>query len=412
MKILDAVQSQKAVEAFTILDSKKIVYIAGEVRSGKTATSMDVCRLGSFKEVLFLTKKKAISSIEGDFLDFGFDKHFNLTVINDESMHKLIDYEKFDVVIHDESHRFGGFPKPGKHTKTYKSMFYTLPQILLSGTPTPESFSQYYHQFWGSINSPWSNYTSFYKWAKDYVNVKPKRIGTHIVNDYTSGIEDKIMERVRPLTVTMTKAERGFKAIVEEEIMYVDMSPMTYRLTEQLLNDRVIEGDEETILADTPAKLQQKLHQLYSGTIKFESGNRKVIDYSKADFIIDNFKEKKIGMFYKFIAEYQALKERLGDRLTQEISEFNEDDNKWIALQVSSGSEGTNLSKADYLLMYNIDFSAKNYWQSRDRMTVMDRLKNVVIWIFSKGGIEDKVLKSVKGKKAYTTTIFKKQYKI
>jgi len=412
MKILDAVQSQKAVEAFTILDSKKIVYIAGEVRSGKTATSMDVCRLGSFKEVLFLTKKKAISSIEEDFLDFGFDKHFNLTVINDESMHKLDPSIRFDVVIHDESHRFGGFPKPGKHTKTYKSMFYSKPQILLSGTPTPESFSQYFHQLWVSEFSPWRSYASFYKWAKDFVDVKQKRIGTHIINDYTKGIEDKIMRDVKPLMITMTKAERGFKSKVEEEVMYVKMLPVTYKLTKQLLDDSVIEGKEELILADTPAKLQQKLHQLYSGTIKFESGNRKVIDYSKVDFIIDNFKDKKIAIFYKFIAEYQALKDKLGDRLTQEISEFDADPNKWIALQVSSGSEGTNLSKADFLLMYNIDFSAKNYWQSRDRMTVMNRLKNVVIWIFSKGGIEDKVLKSVKKKEPYTTKIFKKDFKI
>jgi hypothetical protein len=177
------------------------------------------------------------------------------------------------------------------------------------------------------------------------------------------------------------------------------------------MKDLVIEGNEEVILADTPAKLQQKCHQLYSGTIKFESGNRKVIDYSKVDFILERFKGRKIALFYKFIAEYQALKDRLGDKLTDDIEEFNNTD-KWIALQVVSGREGVNLSAADYLVMYNIDFSATSYWQARDRMTVKGREENKVYWIFSEKGIEDKVYKAVSKKKNYTSRIFKKDFKL
>jgi hypothetical protein len=56
---------------------------------------------------------------------------------------------------------------------------------------------------------------------------------------------------------------------------------------------------------------------------------------------------------------------------------------------------------------YNIDFSATSYWQSRDRMTTKDRLKSDVYWVFSKGGIEDKIYKAVTKKKSYTLTHFK-----
>jgi hypothetical protein len=97
------------------------------------------------------------------------------------------------------------------------------------------------------------------------------------------------------------------------------------------MKDLVVEGKDEVILADTPAKLQQKCHQLWSGTIKFESGNRKVLDYSKVDFIIEKFKGNKLAIFYKFVAEFDALKDRLGDKLTQDVTEFNETD-KWISL--------------------------------------------------------------------------------
>jgi len=81
-------------------------------------------------------------------------------------------------------------------------------------------------------------------------------------------------------------------------------------------------------------------------------------------------------------------------------------------LQVISGREGTNLSAADYLVMYNIDFSATSYWQARDRMTVQGRKENKVFWIFSRRGIEEKVMKAVTKKKKYTVNVFKRDFNI
>jgi hypothetical protein len=152
-----------------------------------------------------------------------------------------------------------------------------------------------------------------------------------------------------------------------------------------------------------------KLHQLYSGTVKFESGNAVVLDRSKAEFIKKHFEGKKIGIFYKFKAELRALKEVFGDTLCENLDEFNSTD-KHIALQVVSGREGISLRKADFIVYYNIDFSATSYWQSRDRMTTKDRPDNQVYWVFSKGGIEDSVYKAVQAKKTFTSQYFKKNY--
>ena len=115
----------------------------------------------------------------------------------------------------------------------------------------------------------------------------------------------------------------------------------------------------------------------------------------------------KVGIFYKFKAELEALKYVYGDNITTELSEFNETD-KSIALQIVSGREGISLKKAACLVYYNIDFSATSYWQSRDRMTTKDRVENDVYWIFSKGGIEKKIYKAVTNKKDYTLSHFKK----
>ena len=175
----------------------------------------------------------------------------------------------------------------------------------------------------------------------------------------------------------------------------------------RLKRDKVVEGKEEVILADTAVKLMQKVHQLCSGTVKFESGASMVLDYSKAEFIRERFNKQKVGIFYKFKEELNALKKVFGDDLTTELDEFNETD-KNIALQIVSGREGISLRKADALVYYNIDFSATSYWQSRDRMTTKDRLKNDVYWVFSEGGIEKDIYQAVARKKDYTLKHFKR----
>ena len=40
-----------------------------------------------------------------------------------------------------------------------------------------------------------------------------------------------------------------------------------------------------------------KLHQIYSGTVKFESGASQTLDLSKAKFIQNNLQEKRLVYF-------------------------------------------------------------------------------------------------------------------
>jgi SNF2 family DNA or RNA helicase len=72
---------------------------------------------------------------------------------------------------------------------------------------------------------------------------------------------------------------------------------------------------------------------------------------------------------------------------------------------------GINLSSADVLIFYNIDFSAVQYWQARARLQTLNRTKPAVVhWLFTQDGIEEKIYKAVLKKKDYTTYYFKKDY--
>ena len=411
MKELRDYQKEGAASGVEILRRHGIVYFQWAVRTGKSLTALETCKLYGAKKALFLTKKKAIGSIESDYTEFGFDEHFDILVTNDESMHKIDDCDSYDLVVHDEHHRFGSNPKPGKATKLFKQLFSRKPMIFLSGTPVSEGFSMMYHQFWVSDRSPWRQYANFYKWAKDgYVDVRQRKINGMNVNDYSNGNEHRIMGDIAHLCLTRTQEQSGFMSKITEHKLYVSMSPMTYAIEQKLIKDLVVEGKDEVILADTPAKLLQKLMQLEGGTMKFESGNSKVLDLTKAEFVKSYFAGKKIGIFYVFKEELNALRQVFGpENLTTDLDEFNSTD-KAIALQVVSGREGISLKNADCLVMYNIQHSAVSYFQSRDRLTTKDRPENHVYWIFAEGMVGDKIYKVVQKKKSYTTKVFTKDY--
>ena len=390
-----------------VLKKNGFLYLAMEVRTGKTLTSLGIADQMGVEHVLFLTKKKAISSIVGDY-DLMCPASFVLFTINYESMHKLPQNIKWDIVIIDEAHSLGAIPKPNKRAKDVKALIKKSKSkvILMSGTPTPESYSQMYHQVYGIPNNPFKKYVSFYKFAKDYVDVKQRMINSMMINDYSRGHET-IVDKMNPYTIRFTQKEAGFENNIVEEVLEVEMEEVTYRLTSKLQKNLVVEGTEDVILADTPVKLMMKLHQMYSGTVKFESGNSMILDLSKANFIYDNFCASKIGVFYKFKEELNALKQVYGDQLCTELEEFDSTD-KTIALQIVSGREGISLRNAEFLVYYNIDFSATSYWQSRDRMTTKDSRLSKVYWVFAKDGIEKQIYKAVIQKKDYTLKHFKK----
>jgi len=389
-----------------ILEKHGFLYLAMEVRTGKTLTSLGIADRINAERVLFITKKKAISTIEADYNLLM--PSYKIKVINYESLHLVMYHEKWDLVICDEAHSMGAFPKPSQRAELVANVIISNnPKvILMSGTPTPESYSQMYHQVYAIRKSPFFQFPNFYRFCDKYVNVKQKMINGRLMNDYSHGMET-IIDEMKPYTINYTQAEAGFKSKVKEEILYVTLKDSTYNMIKRLKRDLVIEGKDETILADTPVKLMMKVHQLCSGTVKFESGNSMVLDTTKAEFIKQKFQGSKIGIFYKFKEEYHALKQVFGDDLTNELSVF-EDTDKNIALQIVSGREGISLRDADFLVYYNIDFSATSYWQSKDRMTTKDRLENQVYWVFSEGGIEQDIYKAVSDKKDYTINHFKK----
>lgn len=408
-----------------ILKRYNLLYMACEVRTGKSLMSMTIAKELNFRRVCFITKKMAASSIKADYLNLGhqFEKFY---VTNFEQTPNL--FPEYDLFIIDEATSIAAFPKPGKYCQAIKKLVDKKPVILMSGTPHPESPSQIFHQFWVSYYSPFSVYKNFYQWSKDYVKhydirdgrgniikhqVKQKYLGGFTVNDYSEGIEEKIKDVTKHYMVTLSQKEAGFKSEVDEEILWIDIDPRLYQLMKVLKKDKVYRmKNGNHILADTPAKMQSVMHQISSGTIITEEETRHTIDESKAKFIKQHFAGKKIAIFFKFIEEGNILRRYFPLNTTvPEI--FNERDDVTFICQVVSGRMGVNLSTADALVMYNIDFSATTYFQARARMQSQSRTKaSKLYWIFSKKGLEKHVYDAVSRKKNFTLQYFDKAYKL
>jgi len=395
-------------KALRILKKKGLVYLAMQTRTGKTLTALSIYDKKQVKKgLLFVTKKKAIKSIEKDYDIFGFT--YPICVINYESIHK-IDFD-YDFVILDESHCLGAFPKPSKRTKEVKQIIGDRMVMYLSATPTPESYSQLYHQLWVCNYSPFKNHAKFYTWAKEYVNIKKKYVFNREVNDYSDANKSMIDAKCKDIFITLTQSEAGINQQIEEKILTCNIRNETLDLIDNLKNDRVLYIDNQVVLADTEVKLMSKIHQLSSGTVKTEEGNSLIVDHSKAQYLREYFEDKRIVIFYKFKGELDILKLHFHAEYCTTPEDFQNGDSRVFLAQFISGREGIRLDTADAIVFYNIDFSFLSYEQAKNRIVSFERKESAILyWLFSNKGIESQIYKAVSNKKDYTISYFREGY--
>lgn len=411
-----------AAKGLAILQSYGILYLGMEVRTGKSITALSIAAQYQATSVLFLTKKKAIASIEHDAMML--EPSYKFTCTNYEQAPKLNPSE-YDFVIVDEAQNCGKYPSPAQRQKTIRKIVGSKPLILLSGTPSPESYSQLFHQLTLSHRSPWENYYhdkrqgslyAFYRWARaGYVTITKKRIGnTQEIFDYSQADGDKIWKDIKHLFILFSQQQAGFNASVDEYFLTVEMSDTCRKVYREIEKERIYiyqrEGHADAVAqAESGAELINKLAQIASGTLIYDDEPKgRIIDQSKALFISREFANRKIAVFYRFKAELELLK-AFFPKWTDSPEVFNGADDYTFLGQIQSAREGVNLSSADALVAYNIDFSATSYFQMKARGQSKDRVTQCPIyWIFSQFGIEAKIYQAVSNKKNFTFSYYQR----
>ena len=411
-------QEALLTQALEVLKRYRFLYLTLETRVGKTPISI-MAAFELANKVLFATKKSAMKDISETLAKLSEDydlSHKRLDIVSCDSLHK-IEKGEYPVIIADEAHGYGAYPLPTLRAKELRRISRGCVVIMLSATPTPESYSMIYHQLWAAnVSIPLIDYKSFYSWAKDYVTPKQKKIGTgQMIADYSHAKQELILPQIEPLMITGTKVEAGFTQTAIREIFLKAIVPDAMK---QLINtvkkDRVAYHGDIVILADTAAKLLSKEHQLASGTV-IPEGSKEGVILSTHKMPVIKFSMRlysMVAIFYKFIAEKKMLEDAFGERLTNDNQEFNENPDKVFGGQFISCREGLSLEKADAIICLNIDFAYLSYIQMINRMMSYNRTKEaVVIWIFSDNGIEEAIYKAVAKKKNYTSAYYRTRLK-
>ena len=399
-------QKEAADKLYWLLARKQFAYLMGEVRTGKTLTALSLIERLGIQRCLLVTKKKAIPSIEKDAKALGLQD--KVLIINYERLPKFA-WTFWQLLIVDEAHSIGAYPKPSGRWKNLRQMSYEK-VLLMSGTASPESYSQLYHQM--TLHRPvWAQYKNFYEWAKKgYVDIGQKYVGTgQTVNDYSNANKELILKDIDPYVVRMTQEDAGFETKIDEAVRYVEMNETTYRLAQEIIDDGLAEIEGQTILADTGAKKLSKLKQIYCGTvIPEESGKGIIFDRSKAEYIKQRYGNHKLAIMYCYEAERKMLYEAFPNA-TDSPEEFNANKDAVFIGQVRASREGVNLSSATYLVFLGVDFAALSYLQARDRASFLGRdTPPRIRYIFAANGIESRVYRTVRKKENFTISHYNK----
>lgn len=372
-------QTNIAKDGYEILKMYGLVYLAMEERTGKTLTSILIAETSKANNILVITKKKAIDGWLDTLSKFKHTKKYDVT--NYESLHKL--NKAYDLVIVDEAHsNVSAYPVM---TKTWKAVYaFTKgkPIILLSATPSAQTYSQLYHQLKLSNWSPWVKLKSFYEWFRIYGIPETKFLAGRQIIVYDK-VKPEAFESCKHLFISYTRTELGFEHEPNDVLHYVDLLDTTKKMYNTILKDKYYEVSNTEYVADTPMKLMVGLHQIEGSTLKVtEDLSVNLLGCEKISYILSVFGDTKdMVIFYHYKQEEKFLNIHFKNARI---------------LQATSFAEGVDLSMYKTLVIYSMDFSTARYSQRRARQCNMLRGEPIdVHYILVKGGVSEKVYNTV-----------------
>ena len=394
-------QEKSIAEVAEKLSQLGCVFVAGEMRTGKTLISLLATK--HYNNVLIITKKNAIS---GWLETIEATKLQNRTVINYQSVHKVEGI--FDCVILDESHtNISSFPQMSSTARKVFAVTKGADVVFLSGTPSPESFSQLYHQFAMSHSkSPFAKYKDFYEWFDVFGVEQSFEVDDRIVYNYKETRAKEVLEVIKPFIVTLTQAEADFASEIAVSAVYVDAEEALYEMMEDLKLFGSIAISDMTIEAKTPLSKMQKIHQLSSGTLKTELGSFDISTH-KVDWINSNCNNyKKVLVLTNYVQEVKLLLKYLPSS-TNDLNEFQFGDAGYFVGNAKSYCEGTDFSYCDALVLYSLNFSSAVFQQSVQRLSHKLRKDNPTVFVLmTTNSIDDQVFRAVKSKEDFTSRYF------
>lgn len=415
--------------AIDFILSKKRVGLFIDMGLGKTIstlTAIDKLLYGEFtiNKVLIIAPLRVCNTVwEQEARKWKHTKHISFTnlsggkknmvaglmeksdvyLINRENVVLLVDYLgskwDFDMIVIDESSSF-----KSHSTRRFRAMkkvvFKTDYMVLLTGTPSPNSYMDLWPQLYlidggKRLYSTISKYRA--RWFdKDHMGFK---------YELRQGADKQIQERIKDICLSM-KAEDYIE--LPQKINVVTHQPLEGKLLREynkLKKEMVLMlEDEKEITAMTAATLTNKLLQFCSGNIYDESGEYIHIHDHKIEMfkeIIEDNPNESFLVAYNYKHELEHLlkhfkgAEVLG-KDEEVVNRWNKGKVKILLAHPASAGHGLNLQHGGSIIVwYGFTWSLELYQQFNARLHRQGQDKSVRIIHLAVGEVENKLMETL-----------------
>ena len=421
-------QEEFARDMYSLLKETGYVYLAGKPRSGKSMTALATCELSDrIASVLILAPKGAIGYPEVDnklitnrkskkydaSLETGWLRtlkecsswlRHKYTVTNYEQVgtFKLGKYimklnpEDYDIVIIDESHNIGAFPKPASRTKVIRKLCWNIPHIHLSGTAIVESPNSIYHQMFISKYNPF-RFKNFYEFFRTYGKPYYIKFNGREVAQYDR-YKPELLERINEFTLYMTQEDAGISSDLQavDKVHYVTLNENTRKLYNYIQTHKykILDSGIE-IVCDSEMKLRTTLHQLESGVVKVDDRYIDLGFNEKIDYIYNTFGDtSSVGIMCHFVGERNKLIKRFKNA---------------IILSSTTHAEGVDLSHLSHFIILSSDYRGSKFIQRRERIINSNGSNTLIVnHILVKNAISEQVYKRVSKKQDFNNSTYRR----
>ena len=318
----------------------------------------------------------------------------------------------FDLVVLDEIHRIKS--PGGKASKFFgmlaKSVKYRLG---LSGTPLPHSPLDAFAQY--RFLDPGIFGTSFTKFRSDYAVMGGFQ--NHQVLQYRN--HDMLHNKMFLIAHRVMSKDVFDLPEFQSEMRVCELSSDERKIYQQMDQEFYAEVANDIVTADNALVKLLRLQEITSGFLQGE----KIGDSKKkllADVMEDFEIKEPLVVIARFTNDLKVVKEiaESQGRRYAELSGHANDLSQWqignydvLGVQIKSGREGVDFTRARYSIYYSLGFSLGDYAQSLKRLDRPGQTRSgMAIHLLAKDSVDFKVMQALERNQEVVTSVLE-QYK-
>jgi SNF2 family DNA or RNA helicase len=312
--------------------------------------------------------------------------------------------QKWGLVVCDESHRI---KSPGGKQSMFCARLsaHSKYRLALTGTPMPHSPLDVYGQYRFLDNRIFGK--SYHAFKQRYAvlgGFQAKQVVAY------KNLEE-LQSLMRPITFRVGKDVLDLPP--ETHVTYhCNLSPEGARVYRSLDQDFVADVKSGLVTAANAMVKLLRLQQVTGGTVKTEDDRLEKVDQSKQNLLADTFedigKDEPIVVFCRFHSDLDAVHAAAASHgmSSMELSGRRDDLKRWqageaqvLAVQISAGGVGVDLTRARYNIYYSLSFSLGEYDQSLSRVHRPGQTRPVThIHLIVRGSVDEKILRALEAR--------------